>query len=92
MPAEEIFQHVFVQCRLIDEPSPGKNQLAKKATHEGPLENSRTCIKFGEKRARQELQEAQRQHEQHRDTFRGRLAAYITGVVHRPDSSKRLLE
>ncbi|CAN9365630.1 unnamed protein product [Alternaria alternata] len=63
---------------------------------EAPLkensENIRAYIKLEEKKARRELREAQRRHEQHRDTFRRGLAAYVAGVVDRPDASKHLLE
>ncbi|KAL1801565.1 hypothetical protein ACET3X_001907 [Alternaria dauci] len=89
---EDTFQYVFVQCGLLDEPAPGKGQRDMEGAHEGSMENNRAYIKLEEKKARRKLREAQKQHEQHRDTFRRGLAAYVAGVVDRPNASKHLLE
>jgi hypothetical protein len=92
LSVENILQDVFVQCGLIDELLSGKDHRDSRGALEGELENIRAYIKLEEKKARRELREAQRRHEQHRDTFRRGLAAYVAGVVDRPDASKHLLE
>lgn len=92
LSVENILHDVFVQCGLIDELLSGKDQRDSRGALEGQLENIRAYIKLEEKKARRELREAQRRHEQHRDTFRRGLAAYVAGVVDRPDASKHLLE
>ncbi|CAI9637230.1 unnamed protein product [Alternaria burnsii] len=92
LPVEDIFQDVFAQCGLIDELSSVKDQRDSRGAFEGQLENTRAYIRLEEKRARRELREAQRRHEQHRDAFRRGLAAYVAGAVDRPDASKHLLE
>ncbi|RYN41323.1 hypothetical protein AA0112_g2404 [Alternaria arborescens] len=92
LPVEDIFQDVFAQCGLIDELTSVKDQRDSRGALEGQLENTRAYIRLDEKRARRELREAQRWHEQHRDAFRRGLAAYVAGAVDRPDASKHLLE
>ena len=76
-----------------NEPSLEEGQPDAKPAGIGPLDSSRVRIKLEETKTRIELRKAQREHDDHRNTFRrGLLVALAAAAQDRPDAPKRLIE
>ena len=74
-------------------PSLEKGQPDAKPAETGRLDSSRVRIKLEETKTRIKLREAQRKHDDHRNTFRRGLLAALAAAAHdRPDAPKRLIE
>ncbi|KAI4677143.1 uncharacterized protein J4E88_006950 [Alternaria novae-zelandiae] len=75
-------------------PLPGENEATTKAANEGELSVGQAIAIVREAEARREKHEAQRQHDEHRNTFRrGLLAARAAAAAaDRPDAPDRLIE
>ncbi|KAI4608004.1 hypothetical protein J4E80_009401 [Alternaria sp. BMP 0032] len=72
---------------------PGENEATTKAANEGELSVGQAIAIVREAKARREKHEAQRQHDEHRNTFRrGLLAARVAAAADRPDAPGRLIE
>jgi hypothetical protein len=75
------------------EPSLVKGQPDAYPGDAGSLDNNQVRIKMEVTKARRELRIAQRNHDEHRDTFRrGLVGARIAALADRPDAPKRLIE
>ncbi|KAH6881527.1 hypothetical protein BKA58DRAFT_445714 [Alternaria rosae] len=73
--------------------SPEENQATQKAVNDGSMSTNQAVIIVRVAKARREKREAQREHDEHRNTFRrGLLAARVAAAADRPDAPNRLIE